>query len=307
MALRLAYMGTPSFAVPALQALLATPHQVVAVYTQAPKPKGRGHQVQESPVHVLAKEHHIEVRTPKTLRDPEVQAAFAALDLDLAIVAAYGLILPKTVLEAPRRGCLNLHGSLLPRWRGAAPIQRAIEAGDAQTALCLMQMDEGLDTGPVYAHTDLSITAATTSATLADDMAAAGARLLLEHLDAIAAGTLSAQPQPGEGVTYARKIEKSEAKISWGESAMVIERRLRAFTPWPLLEFSLAGEPIKLLRAELATGSGAPGTILDDKLTIACGEGALRLLTVQRAGRGPVSGSECLRALQLTPGAAHAA
>lgn len=307
MPLRLAYMGTPDFAVPALEALLASSHQVVCVYTQAPKPKGRGHQLQESPVHALAKAHNIDVRTPKTLRDAGAQAEFSGLNLDLAVVAAYGLILPKPVLEAPRAGCLNLHGSLLPRWRGAAPIQRAIEAGDRDTAICLMKMDEGLDTGPVYAGAMLPITATTSSATLAADMAKAGADLLLQHIEAIAASALPALPQSSEGVTYAKKIDKSEARINWAEPAEVLERRLRAFTPWPGLEFALGSEIIKLIRAELVYASGAPGTLLDAECTIACGVHALRLLSVQRPGRGPVNGADFLRGLHLAPGQVLAA
>lgn len=307
MSLRIAYMGTPDFAVPALEALIRSPHQVVAVYTQAPKPKGRGHQVQNTPVHEVALQHGIDVRTPKTLRDAQEQAAFAALDLDIAIVAAYGLLLPKPVLTAPKLGCLNLHGSMLPRWRGAAPIQRAIEAGDTSTGICLMGMDEGLDTGPVYASASLPITAATTSASLYVDMAQAGATLLMQHLDAIASHTLTATPQPQDGVTYAKKIEKTEAHINWQEEASVIERRLRAFTPWPLLEFTCGAEKLKLLRADvIALEAGktyAPGTLLDDQFTIACGSHALRLLTVQRPGKGPVDGAACLRGLQIPLGA----
>ncbi len=305
--LRLAFMGTPDFALPALQVLLDGPHEVVAVYTRAPKPKGRGHEVQKTPVHLLAEQHGIEVRTPKTLRDAEEQAKFAALNLDMAIVAAYGLILPKAVLDAPRAGCLNLHASLLPRWRGAAPIQRAIIAGDAQSGVCLMNMEEGLDTGGVYARGAVAITSTTTGQSLHDDLARIGGKLLTAHLDAIAAGTLECIPQPEDGVTYAAKIEKAEARIDWSLPAEEIERKLRAFTPWPACEFSFGAETFKLLKAEVVSGSGKPGTLLDNRFTVACGNGALRLLKVQRPGKGPVDGDACLRGLSATIGAPLAA
>lgn len=301
MSLRLAFMGTPDFALPALQALLDSPHQVVAVYTRAPKPKGRGHEVQLTPVHALAQKHGLEVRTPKTLRDADEQAKFAALSLDLAIVAAYGLILPKAVLEAPRAGCLNLHASLLPRWRGAAPIQRAIMAGDRESGVCLMAMEEGLDTGGVFARAATPITT-TTGQQLHDALAALGGPLLMQHLDAIAAGTLKPVAQPAEGITYAHKIEKAEARIDWALPAAEIERKLRAFTPWPACEFVLNGETVKLLKAELVEASGVPGTLLDAQFTVACGSGALRLLSVQRPGRGPVDGAACLRGLHIEAG-----
>ena len=301
--LRIAFMGSPDFAVPALQALLDSPHQVVAVYSQAPKPKGRGHVVQPCPVHALAERHQIPVYTPKTLRTAEAQAAFAALDLDVAVVAAYGLILPQAVLQAPRAGCLNLHGSLLPRWRGAAPIQRAIEAGDTQTGICLMAMDEGLDTGGVYAATALPITPQTTNTSLAAEMAQAGAVLLMQHLDAIVAGALPCQPQPADGMTYAKKIDKAEARINWAEDAAVIERRLRAFTPWPLLECVVGGEVVKVIEAELVTAAPAApaGTLLAADFTVACGTGALRILKAQRPNRSAMSGIACLQSLSLAP------
>lgn len=298
MSLRVAFMGTPDFALPALQALIDMGHQVVAVYTRAPKPKGRGHEVQKTPVHLLAEQHGIEVRTPKTLRDEAEQQKFAALNLDIAIVAAYGLILPKPVLDAPKAGCLNLHASLLPRWRGAAPIQRAIMAGDAESGVCLMDMEEGLDTGGVYARGAVPITATTTGQSLHDALSGIGGELLKAHLADIASGKLACTPQPEEGVTYAQKIEKAEARIDWSLPAIEIERKLRAFTPWPASEFVLNGETLKLLRAELVNASGKPGELLDDQFTIACGQGALRLLTVQRPGRGPVDGAAFLRGLR---------
>ncbi len=307
MALRLAFMGTPDFALPALQKLLNGPHEVVAVYTRAPKPKGRGHEVQKTPIHLLAEQHGIAVHTPKTLRDADEQTKFSALNLDIAIVAAYGLILPKPVLDAPRAGCLNLHASLLPRWRGAAPIQRAIIAGDTESGVCLMAMEEGLDTGGVFARGVVPITETTTGQNLHDALAAIGGELLTQHLDAIAAGTLKAVPQPEAGVTYAQKIEKSEARIDWTQPAEEIARKLRAFTPWPACDFVLGGEVYKLIKAEVVSGSGTPGTLLDNQFTIACGSGALRLLTVQRPGRGPVDGAACLRGINLPAGSSLAA
>lgn len=308
MSLRLVFMGTPDFALPALQTLIDGPHEIVAVYTRAPKPKGRGHEVQKTPIHLLAEKHGLEVRTPKTLRDAGEQARFAALNADIAIVAAYGLILPKPVLDAPKAGCLNLHASLLPRWRGAAPIQRAIMAGDSESGVCLMDMEEGLDTGGVFARGAVPITASTTGQSLHDALAAIGGELLAQHLEAIAAGTLTCTPQPEEGITYAHKIDKSEARIDWSQPAEEIERKLRAFTPWPACEFVMGSEVYKLLKAELVNASGAPGILLDNQFTVACGTGALRLLTVQRPGRGPVEGAACLRGLQnMAPGTKLAA
>lgn len=307
MPLRIVFMGTPDFAVPALQALLVGSHQVIAVYTRPPKPKGRGHAVQKSPVHLVAEAASVPVYTPKTLRPPEDQATFAALAPDLAIVAAYGLILPVPVLEATRLGCLNLHASLLPRWRGAAPIQRAILAGDTETGVCLMRMEAGLDTGPVYARGVVPITPTTTAPILQEALARVGADLLTTHLDGIAAGTLAAVSQPDEGVTLAPKLEKAEARLDWSRPAVELDRQIRAFTPWPGATFALAGEDIKVLAAQVCdvTEAHPPGTLLDESFTVACGSGALRLVTVQRPGRGPTDGAACLRGLQhLRPGAA---
>jgi len=303
MPLRLAFMGTPEFSVPALQALLAAGHQVVAVYTQPPRPKGRGHQVVKSPVHVAAEAAGIPVYTPLKLRDPADQATFAAHNLDLAVVAAYGLILPQAILDAPRAGCLNIHASLLPRWRGAAPIQRSILAGDSESGVCLMRMEAGLDTGPVYSRAVVPITATTTATTLHDALSAAGSQLLARDVAAIAAGTLPAVAQPEEGVTYAAKLTREDSKLDWQKSAAELERQIRALTPWPGTEFTLNGEALKVQAAELAEGTGQPGTLLDDQFTVACGQGALRLLKVQRPGRGPVTGAEAVRGLQLVRGA----
>ena len=308
MPLRLAFMGTPDFAVPALKALIVSGHEIACVYSRPPKPKGRGHEVQKSPVHEAAEQAGLVVRTPKTLRSDEAAAEFAALNLDLAIVAAYGLILPKSILDAPKLGCLNLHGSLLPRWRGAAPIQRSILAGDSETGICLMAMEEGLDTGGVYARAALPITPGTTASSLHDDLSELAARLLMDNLDAFAAGALSLVPQPSEGVTYAAKLEKAEAQIDWSKPAREIERQVRAFTPWPAAICTIGAEAVKVLKAEVVAGaSGPPGTLLDDHFTIACGQEALRMLTVQRPGRGPVEGAACLRGLSLKPGAKLAA
>ena len=302
MSARLVFMGTPDFAAPALQVLLESPHEVVAVYTRAPRPKGRGHMVQKSPVHELAEAHGVPVFTPATLKTPEAQAEFSALKADLAVVAAYGLLLPKAVLDAPRLGCVNLHASLLPRWRGAAPIQRAILAGDAESGVCLMKMEEGLDTGPVYARVSVPITPETTASQLHDALSAAGAKLLAENLDGLLSGTLPPVPQPEEGVVYAAKLDKTEALMNWAKSAEELSRQVRAFSPWPGAEFVLNGERVKVLAAEVAAASGKPGLLLDGAFTVACGEGSLKLLKVKRPGRAPVDGASCLRGLHLVPG-----
>jgi methionyl-tRNA formyltransferase len=302
--LRLAFMGTPDFAVPALQALLSAGHELAAVYCQPPRPAGRGHQVQLSPVHRFAEARGLPVRTPKTLRNPEVQAEFAALGLDGAVVAAYGLILPPPVLAAPRLGCLNIHGSLLPRWRGAAPIHRALLAGDEQTGITIMQMDAGLDTGAMLLRHAVAIGPETTAAGLHDQLAALGAAMIVEVVAGLAAGRLVAEPQPDQGVTYAAKLERDEGRIDWARPAVELERRLRALSPWPGVWFEAAGERIKVLGAAVAAaGDGAaPGTLLDSELTVACGAGALRLTRVQRAGRAPVDGAAFLRGFALTVG-----
>ncbi|WP_207480252.1 methionyl-tRNA formyltransferase [Arenibaculum pallidiluteum] len=300
--LRLAFMGTPDFSVPILEALVGAGHEVACVYSQPPRPAGRGHQVQPSPVHRAAEGHGIPVRTPRTLRTPEAQAEFAALELDAAVVAAYGLILPRPVLDAPRLGCLNVHASLLPRWRGAAPIQRAILAGDAETGVTIMQMEEGLDTGPMLLEERIPIGPHTTAPALHDALAAAGARLILPALEGVATGTLASRPQPEEGVTYARKLEREEGRIAWDEPAEALLRRVRALNPWPGTWFEARGERIKLLEAEPAAGTGAPGTVLDDRLSVACGTGAVRLLRVQRPGKGPVDAAALLNGFPLPPG-----
>ncbi|HYH36792.1 MAG TPA: methionyl-tRNA formyltransferase [Azospirillum sp.] len=302
--LRLVFMGTPDFAVPTLRALIDAGHDLVCVYSQPPRPAGRGQQVQKSPVHRFADERGIPVRTPKTLRTAEAQAEFAGLNADAAVVAAYGLILPQPVLDAPRLGCLNVHGSLLPRWRGAAPIQRAILAGDAETGITIMQMDAGLDTGAMLLKEAVPITGETTASSLHDALADLGARVIVEALDGLAAGRLTAEPQPEDGVTYAAKLTREDGRLDWSKDAAYVERQVRALTPWPGCWFDAAGERIKVLKAELVPSgpAAAPGTVVDDRLTIACNEGAVRLTLVQRPGKAPVDGAAFLRGFALPPG-----
>jgi methionyl-tRNA formyltransferase len=292
---RLAFMGTPDFAVAALDALIAAGHDIAAVYCQPPRQAGRGHKLQPSPVQRRAEEAGLPVRHPAKLT-PEECAAFAALDLDVAVVAAYGLLLPPAVLEAPRFGCINIHASLLPRWRGAAPIERAILAGDSETGVTIMRMEKGLDTGPMLLSERVPIAPHATAARLREDLAALGARLMLRALDAIE--TLQAQPQPEDGVTYAKKLTREEERIDWTRPARVLERQVRAIPSW----FAAKDERIKLLAATPVDGGGTAGTVLDGAPTIACGEGALRLLKLQRPGRGPVEADAFLRGFALPPG-----
>ncbi|HTH98605.1 MAG TPA: methionyl-tRNA formyltransferase [Stellaceae bacterium] len=300
--LRLAFMGTPDFSVPILDALLAAGHEVVAAYCQPPRPTGRGHKVQPSPVHARAEALGIPVRHPASLKAPEEQEAFAALGLDVAVVAAYGLILPKAILAAPRLGCINVHASLLPRWRGAAPIQRAILAGDAETGVTIMQMEAGLDTGPMLREARIPIGTRMTASELHDALSAMGARLAVETLDDI--DQVTPVPQPAEGVTYAAKLERGEGLLDWREPAATLERKVRALTPWPGVWFEYGSERIKVLAAEIVEASGTPGTVLDDRLTVACGTGALRPTLVQRAGKQATETDAFLRGLALPTGAA---
>jgi methionyl-tRNA formyltransferase len=304
--LRIVFMGTPDFAVPTLAAIAAAGHAIAAVYSQPPRPAGRGLQQQKSPVHRFADEAGIPVLAPRSLRDEEARAQFGAHGADAAVVVAYGLILPKPVLDAPRHGCFNLHGSALPRWRGAAPIQRAIMAGDHETAAMIMRMDEGLDTGPVCAATRITIAPDMTAGELHDLMAARGAILMVDTLAALERGTLACTPQPSEGVTYAGKIDKAEARIDWTRPAAEINNKVRGLAPWPGAYFEVAHdgktERIKVLRARPVSGSGAPGTLLDGEGTIACGDGAIRFVEVQRAGRRPMTATELLRGFTLAPG-----
>jgi len=290
--MRIAFMGTPDFAVPTLDALLAAGHEIAAVYCQPPRPAGRGKVPRPSPVQMSAQAAGLEVRTPGSLREAETQQAFAALDSDVAVVAAYGLILPEPILHAPRSGCLNVHASLLPRWRGAAPVQRAILAGDSMTGVTIMGMERGLDTGPIYAVRQTEIDRKTAGA-LTRELAATGAALMVEVLDTLA--TIDPVPQPQEGVTYAAKLDKREARLDFDAPAEIVERQVRAFNPTPGAYFEVGGERIKLLEADIAPTSGVPGTVLDDLLTIACGRGAIAPRLVQRAGRAAMTPAELLR------------
>lgn len=300
--LRLIYMGTPDFAVPALETLIGAGHDVICVYSQPPRRAGRGQKARPSPVHAFAEARGIAVRTPKSLRDPDEQAAFVALNADAAVVAAYGLILPPPILEAPRLGCLNIHASLLPRWRGAAPIQRAILADDTETGVTIMQMDKGLDTGDILLSETVAITPETTASDLHDALAARGGPLVVEALDGLAAGSLKAAPQSESGITYAEKLSRDEGRLDWTRPAAYLARAVRAFTPWPGAWFEHDGARIKVLNARVETGSAPPGTIIDDRLIVACGEDALRLLTVQRSGRAPVDTGSFLRGYDLPAG-----
>ena len=307
MPLRIVFMGTPDFSVATLRAIAQAGHQVVAVYTQPPRAAGRrGLELTRSPVHVEAERLDIEVRTPKSLKGEAEQEAFNALQADVAVVVAYGLLLPRAILEAPRLGCFNGHASALPRWRGAAPIQRAIMAGDGATAMMVMKMEEGLDTGPVAMSRVVPIGSDMTAGELHDVLMRAGAALMVEALAAIEAGTLTLTPQPADGVTYARKIDKAETRVDWSHPAMRIDSQIRGLSPFPgaWCEVTIGGRPerLKLLRSTRVEGSGPPGTLLDDGLTIACGEGAVRLLEVQRAGGKPLAATEFLRGAKLVPG-----
>lgn len=307
MPLRIVFMGTPDFSVATLRAIVRAGHDVVAVYTQPPRAAGRrGLELTKSPVHVEAEEQGIEVRTPKSLKGEAAQEAFGALHADVAVVVAYGLLLPRAVLEAPRLGCFNGHASALPRWRGAAPIQRAIMEGDGATAMMIMKMEEGLDTGPVVLSRPVPIGADMTAGELHDVLAQAGASLMVEALAAIEAGNATLKPQSAQGVTYARKIDKAETRIEWSNPAARVDRHIRGLSPFPgaWCEVVIGGRPerLKVLRSILGEGAGAPGAILDDRLTVACGEGSVRVLEVQRAGGRPLTASEFLRGAKLVAG-----
>jgi methionyl-tRNA formyltransferase len=302
--LDLVFMGTPAFAATILDALMAAGHRLLAVYTQPPRPAGRGHRLQPSPVQLLADQHGLAVRCPTHLRDQAIQAEFAALGADAAVVAAYGLILPRGMLAVPRLGCLNVHASLLPRWRGAAPIQRALLAGDRETGITIMQMEEGLDTGPIVMQQPLPIRDGATAAGLTEELARLGGRLIVAALDRLARGTLVPRLQPQEGVTYAPKISREEGLLDWRRPAVDLERRIRALDPWPGAYFEHDGARVRVLAAAaLADAPGAPpGRVLDDRLAIACGSGILRLLRLQRPGRAPLHASEFLRGYPIPPG-----
>lgn len=301
--MRIVYAGTPDFAVPALSALAAAGHQIAAVYTQPDRVAGRGRELRASPVKERALALGVPVEQPASLRNPEAAGTLAAYRPDVMVVAAYGLLLPEPILAVPPVGCINLHASLLPRWRGAAPVQRAIEAGDAETGVCLMRMEKGLDTGPVYARSVTPIGALDTGQTLTARLAHLGAELAVASLPAVAAGTLTALAQPSDGVTYAAKLEKREARIDWHTSAAVLARRVRAFDPWPVAETTFDGATLRIWEAAAADGPAAsPGTVValgPAGIDVACGEGTLRLMRLQAAGRKPVTARE----FQNGPGA----
>lgn len=302
---RLAFMGTPEFSVPTLAALLATGHDVRVVYTQPPRPAGRGKRDRKSPVHDFAEARGIEVRTPERLRDEAEHRAFSALGLDAAVVVAYGLILPTAILNAPRYGCINVHASLLPRWRGAAPIQRAIMAGDNETGVAIMLMDEGLDTGPVLMTERVAITGETTGATLHDRLAEIGARLIAPALAGLMDGSLAARPQDDEGSTYAAKLSRDIGRLKWTLAATELECLVRALDPWPGAWCLVEGDRLKVLSAkvvDIGRLTNDPGTVLDLGLTVACGDGALRLTRVQKPGKGAMDADAYLRGNAISPG-----
>lgn len=304
--MRLAFLGTPPFAATVLEAVAAAGHEIVAVYAQPPAPSGRGQALRPSAVHALAERLGLAVRTPASMRDPAEVAAFAALNLDAALVVAFGQILPREVLEAPRLGAFNLHGSLLPRWRGAAPIQRAVMAGDTVTGVQVMRMTEGLDEGPVLATATLAIGLDDTAGALNDRMAAAAAQLVVRTLPVIENGTARETPQAEAGVTYAKKIRPREARIDWTRPAAEVDRKIRGLSPFPGAWFTTTSDKgevrIKTLLSQQADGGGAPGELLDDQFTVACGEGAVRLTRVQREGRGPQDAAQFLRGFPIPPG-----
>ncbi len=300
--LRLVFMATAGFAVPSLEALASGRHALVRVYSQPARPAGRGLHARPSPVESAARRLRLPVSSPASLRDPEVQAEFAALGADLAVVAAYGLILPRPILEAPRLGAINLHASLLPRWRGAAPIQRALLAGDALTGITIFQMEATLDSGPILAMEAIPMTADSTAASLHDQLAALAARRVGAVVDDLAAGRLRPRPQPEAGVTYAAKIDKAEGRLDWTRPAHLLERQLRALNPWPGCWTAFEGQRLLVLAGEVTSGRGLPGEVLDERLTVACGEGALRLTRLQRAGGRPLASDVFLRGFALPPG-----
>jgi methionyl-tRNA formyltransferase len=301
--LRIVFLGTADFAVPSLKVLAASRHQVVAVYTQPPRPAGRGWRPRPSAVQTAAEALGLPVRTPERLRDEADQQAFASLAADLAVVAAYGLILPQPILTAPRLGCVNLHASLLPRWRGAAPIQRALLAGDTETGVMAFQMERGLDTGPVLATKRIPIAPDATAVNLHDALAEAAAGMILDVAEDLAAGRAVAVPQPHEGVTYAAKIEKAEGRLDWSRPAEVLERQLRALNPWPGCWTELDGQTIRVLAGTVVDAAGgAPGEVLDERLTVACGSGGLRLTRIQRAGGKPLAADAFLRGFAIRAG-----
>ena len=298
--MRIIFMGTPDFSVPVLDALFDAGHEIVAVYSQPPRPAGRGKKERRSPVHARALALGLDVFHPISLKSETEQLAFARHNADIAVVVAYGLLLPQQVLDAPRHGCLNIHASLLPRWRGAAPIHRAIMSGDAETGVCIMQMEAGLDTGPVLLRQETEIGAEETTGALHDRLSKMGAKLIctaLEHLP-----DLLAVPQPEAGVTYAAKIDKAEARVDWTRPASEIDRQIRGLSPFPGAWTEIDGQRVKLLTSKMAAGEGAPGEVLDDELTVACGSGAVSLCRLQRAGKGAQDATEFLRGFPIARG-----
>jgi len=301
--MRLIFMGTPDFAVPTLIELAARGHEIAAVYTRAAKPAGRGMDLQRTPIEREARRFALAVRTPKTLKDDDVQKIFHAHNADAAVVVAYGLILPKPILEATRLGCFNVHASLLPRWRGAAPINRAIMAGDAESGVTIMKMDEGLDTGAMAMAERAAIGADMTAGELHDALSRVGADLMLRVLAAAERDSLSLTPQPANGVTYAEKISKNETRIDWGKSWKQVDDHIRGLSPFPGAWFEFDGVRVKVLRSIRGESAGPPGILLDNRLTVACGDGAVQLVQVQRAGRQPMSADEFLRGTPVKAGA----
>jgi len=298
--MRVIFMGTPEFSVPVLEALVAAGHEVAAVYCQPPRPAGRGKKDRPTPVQARAEEMGLEVRHPVSLKGVHEQADFAALGADVAVVVAYGLILPQAILDAPKHGCLNIHASLLPRWRGAAPIHRAIMARDRETGVCIMQMEAGLDTGPVLLRKATEIGVRETTGELHDRLSQVGARAIVEALDRL--GDLVPEPQPDMGVTYAEKIDKAEARVDWTRPAAEVDAHIRGLSPFPGAWCEMDGTRIKLLASEVAEGAGAPGEVLDEALTVACGSGAVRLLRLQRAGKGAQDAQTFLLGLSVPVG-----
>ncbi|WP_170344821.1 methionyl-tRNA formyltransferase [Ruegeria atlantica] len=298
--MRVVFMGTPDFSVPVLDALVEAGHEIAAIYCQPPRPAGRGKKDRPTPVHARAQALGLDVRHPTSLKPAEEQDSFAALNADVAVVVAYGLILPQPILDAPTHGCLNIHASLLPRWRGAAPIHRAIMAGDAQTGICIMQMEAGLDTGPVLLRQATDIGPEETTADLHDRLSAMGAALIVEALAKLPG--LTPEPQPEDGVTYAAKIDKSEARVDWSRPAVEVDRQIRGLSPFPGAWTEIDGNRIKLLASRLAEGQGAPGEVLNDDLYVACGQGAIELLRLQRAGKGAQDRETFLRGWPIPVG-----
>lgn len=298
--MRVIFMGTPDFSVPVLDALIGAGHEIAAVYCQPPRPAGRGKKERPTPVHARALELGLSVRHPVSLKGADEQAEFAALNADIAVVVAYGLILPQVILDAPVKGCLNIHASLLPRWRGAAPIHRAIMSGDAQTGICIMQMEAGLDTGPVLLRTTTEIGAEETTGALHDRLSALGARMICDALDRL--DDLTAEIQSEDGVTYATKIDKAEAQVDWIMEAVEIDRQIRGLSPFPGAWTMLGGARVKLLASRLVDGKGDAGIALDDTLEIACGTGAVQIIRAQKAGKGAQDAQEFLRGTPVPKG-----